>query len=143
LSTPRTHEQFDRFAESRPASGRPFGLALALASAVFGSARVWRGGAPRWWALGISAVLLIAALARPSWLEKPAMVWMKLVRPLNQVMTWVLMGLLFVFVILPAGLIRRWAVKDPLRLRIDPEAPTYWQERRPPGPRPESMANQF
>jgi hypothetical protein len=33
--------------------------------------------------------------------------------------------------------------KDPLRLRRDPDAASYWIHRTPPGPTPESMKNQF
>jgi hypothetical protein len=33
--------------------------------------------------------------------------------------------------------------KDPLRLRRDPEAKTYWIDREPPGPAPETMTEQF
>ena len=33
--------------------------------------------------------------------------------------------------------------KDPLRLRFDRRAATYWIERTPPGPPPETMTNQF
>jgi len=40
-------------------------------------------------------------------------------------------------------LLFRLLKKDPLRLRADPGAPTYWIVRQPPGPPPESMPNQF
>jgi hypothetical protein len=34
-------------------------------------------------------------------------------------------------------------VRDPLRCRIDKTRKSYWVERQPPGPAPESMAHQF
>jgi hypothetical protein len=34
-------------------------------------------------------------------------------------------------------------VRDPLRRRVDKSCKSYWVERRPPGPSPESMAHQF
>jgi hypothetical protein len=37
----------------------------------------------------------------------------------------------------------RIAGKDPLRLRFDRQAKSYWIERHPPGPDPDSMKNQF
>ena len=37
----------------------------------------------------------------------------------------------------------RLAGKDPLRLRREPDAPSYWIVRDPPGPTPESMSDQF
>ena len=33
--------------------------------------------------------------------------------------------------------------KDPMRLKLEPEADTYWIRREPPGPPPESLKNQF
>jgi hypothetical protein len=43
----------------------------------------------------------------------------------------------------PTGLLMRACGRDPLRLKPDPEASTYWVERDPPGPKPESMIHQF
>jgi hypothetical protein len=33
--------------------------------------------------------------------------------------------------------------KDPLRLRFDPAAGSYWIKRDPPGPTADSLNNQF
>jgi hypothetical protein len=33
--------------------------------------------------------------------------------------------------------------KDPLRRRFDRDAVTYWIERDPPGPAPDTMTRQF
>jgi hypothetical protein len=33
--------------------------------------------------------------------------------------------------------------KDPLRLRLEKDAPSYWIVRQPPGPAPRSMTRQF
>jgi len=44
---------------------------------------------------------------------------------------------------MPTGLIMRLFGKDPLRLRFDAEAKSYWIQREPPGPEPDSMRNQF
>ena len=53
------------------------------------------------------------------------------------------MGLLFYLVVTPTGLVMRMLGKDLLRLRFDPQAKSYWIERRPPGPAPETMKDQF
>jgi hypothetical protein len=53
------------------------------------------------------------------------------------------MGLLFYLTVTPTGLLMRLFRKDPLRLRFDPEAKSYWIERQPPGPAPETMRHQF
>jgi hypothetical protein len=43
----------------------------------------------------------------------------------------------------PTALLFRILGKDPLRLSHDPEARSYWIERQPPGPAPDTMTNQF
>jgi hypothetical protein len=61
---------------------------------------------------------------------------MKLVRA-------VLMPLLYYGIIAPLGIVMRLTGRDLLRLRRDPTAPSYWIERRPPGPPPATMKRQF
>jgi hypothetical protein len=55
----------------------------------------------------------------------------------------VVTGLLFFLVVTPTGFLFRLLGKDPLRLAFDAETRSYWIERRPPGPAPETMRNQF
>jgi hypothetical protein len=40
-------------------------------------------------------------------------------------------------------MLMRLCGKDSLRLRREPDAASYWIEREPPGPPPETMRNQF
>ena len=42
-----------------------------------------------------------------------------------------------------SALVMRLMGKDPLRRRFDPQAKSYWIERRPAGPEPQSMRRQF
>jgi hypothetical protein len=51
--------------------------------------------------------------------------------------------LLFYLVVTPTGFLFRLLGKDPLRLALDAGVGSYWIERRPPGPLPETMSNQF
>jgi hypothetical protein len=53
------------------------------------------------------------------------------------------LGILFYGVIAPIGAAMRLTGKDPLRLELDSSADSYWIPRKPPGPPPESMTNQF
>jgi len=46
-------------------------------------------------------------------------------------------------VVTPIGLLMRALGKRPLNIALDPEAKSYWIERKPPGPEPESMKLQF
>ena len=54
-----------------------------------------------------------------------------------------LLGVMFFVVLTPMGLIMRALGKDPLRLRMDRNAGSYWIDRRPPGPAPDTLNNQF
>ncbi len=62
---------------------------------------------------------------------------------LHAVVNPMVMGLLFYLMITPTAYVMRLLGKDHLKLRWDPAAKTYWIERRPPGPAPETMKNQF
>jgi hypothetical protein len=54
-----------------------------------------------------------------------------------------LIGAAFVLIVTPVGLLMRAIGKDPLRLRRNVAAKTYWIERQPPGPAPASLKGQF
>jgi hypothetical protein len=62
---------------------------------------------------------------------------------LHAVVNPIVMALLFFTTVTPIALILRAQGKDPLRLRRDPDARSYWIERRPPGPMPDTMPRQF
>ena len=63
--------------------------------------------------------------------------------PGEEVMNPLVLGLLFFVTIMPIGLVMRAFGKDFLRLKLDRNAKSYWIEREPPGPPPQSMRNQF
>ena len=94
-------------------------------------------------ALAAAAVFLVLAIAAPRLLRPLNRLWHRFGLLLARFMNLLVLGLLFYFVITPMGLIMRMAGKDPLRLRWRPEADSYWIERAPPGPKPETMKNQF
>ena len=54
-----------------------------------------------------------------------------------------IMAVIYFAVATPTGLVMRALGKDPLRLKHDPDARSYWIHRDPPGPERESMRNQF
>ncbi len=62
---------------------------------------------------------------------------------LHRVVNPLTMGVIFFFTVTPIALMFRILGKDPLRLKLDPEAKSYWIYRDPPGPRPDSMKQQF
>jgi hypothetical protein len=70
-------------------------------------------------------------------------VWLRLGLVLYKVVSPIAMGLVFVTTVVPIGLVMRALGKDPLRLRRDSHAASYWIQRDPPGPAPDTMKNQF
>ena len=62
---------------------------------------------------------------------------------LGMVTVGVITAVLFYAAVTPTALLFRILGKDPLRLSRDPEARSYWIDRQPPGPAPETMTNQF
>ncbi len=137
------HERFDRADEVKTSSDRAFGLVMAVALAIIGGVVLYGGGPSAYWWLGVSTAFLALALAYPRALKPFNGLWTKLGLALHAVVSPLIMGLLFFAVVAPTGLVMRLAGKDPLRLKRDPNATTYWIRRTPPGPTPETMTRQF
>jgi hypothetical protein len=136
------HEDF-RQENVAPGSDRGFGLVLATFFALIGALKLWRGHAVGgvWCAAGL--VFFVLAVARPKVLAPLNHLWLKLGLLLYKVVNPLVMALMFYLTILPIGLLMRLFRKDPLSLKRDPRASSYWIERRPPGPAPDTMRKQF
>jgi hypothetical protein len=83
---------------------------------------------------------LIASLM-PRILQPLKNLWMKLGALLHNVVSPVLLSPFYFLGVVPIGLIMQMLRIDPLRLK--PNSKTYWVERKPPGPKPETMAELF
>jgi hypothetical protein len=138
-----THEDLSRKHAVRGSSDRTFGLVFAIFFVFVGLAPLWKHHPLRSWALVLAGLFLAAAILRPVWLRPLNQAWIKLGLLLGRVVNPIIMGLLFFIVIAPTALVFRLLGKDPLRLSLDGAARSYWIERRPPGPSPESMSHQF
>ena len=124
-------------------SNRQFGLVFVVFFGILAAFSWWRGG--NWYpgrALASAAVGLIT-LAVPGLLTPFNRWWMKLAELLHRIFSPVILGLMFFVVLTPFGLVMRVLRKDPMRRRREPQAPSYWIERDPPGPPPGSLDKQF
>jgi hypothetical protein len=137
------HEDLSREEHVEGSSDRVFGLVFAGVFLVIAGWPLIHGASPRWWALGVSAAFGVVAWVRPVWLARLNRLWMKLGILLGKVVSPIALGILFYGVITPIGAVVRLTGKDPLRLKRDPAADSYWIARNPPGPPPDSMTNQF
>ncbi len=138
-----THESFARDDDTQGSSDRAFGLVMAGVFLVLALYPLVRGRGLRWWSLLASVAFLLGGLHYPRILGPLNRLWLKLGLLLHAIVNPVVMGLLFYFTVTPIGVLFRWLGKDPLRLRLDQTADTYWIERRPPGPAPDTMPRQF
>lgn len=139
------HEDFSREEEVEGSSDRSFGLVMAGFFALVALAPLLHAphNAIRWWALGLALAFLGLALLWTAPLRPINRLWLKLGLMLFHVLSPLALGLLFYLTITPIGILMRACGKDPLRLRRDDGASSYWIAREPPGPPPESMKNQF
>jgi hypothetical protein len=138
-----THEVFSRDEEIVAGSDRSFGMVMAAVLAVVTALNGWHSGRLWPWTGGMAALLLAAAWLRPSVLHPLNLIWLRFGLLLHRVVNPVVMALLFYGTVLPTGLVMRMMGKDPLRLKPQPEADSYWIVRQPPGPSPETMRDQF
>ena len=137
------YEDFDRDDSVNPSSNRTFGFVLAGFFAVVGVVPLLRGHPVRWWALPLSGIFLLAALAAPAILTPLNRVWTALGALLHKITNPIILGVFFYLVFTPFGSVLRLLGKDFLRLKLDADAESYWILREPAGPPPESMSNQF
>lgn len=138
-----THEDFRRDDEVKGSSNRSFGLVIGCALLVIALLPLRSGGDPRWWLAATAGTVAALALLSPRVLAPFNRVWTKFGLVLSKITNPVVMGAMFYGVITPAGLVMRLLGKDPMRRKFSPEDPSYWIEREPPGPKPDSMPNQY
>lgn len=95
-----------------------FGLALAAAVVIWAIIYLLISDTSlvSLWPAWLAALLLSGvALTRPTWLTGLHKIWTRLVDVLNTVITWTLLGTIFIILITPIALIRRLAGKDALK----------------------------
>jgi hypothetical protein len=141
-----THEDFRRTEEVKGSSDRGFGLTVGGFLLLIAAVRVWLHAGYGAIELVLGAVglcLVVLALVRAQSLAGLNRGWMKLGLIMFKVVNPVVLGLIFLTTIVPIGLLMRAFGYDPMRRKRDPQAPTYWVQREPPGPAPETMIHQF
>lgn len=124
-------------------SNRTFGLVFASICGCFAVYPLIFGASFRpGWAVAAGA-FLVSGLFAPAVLAPFNQAWFRLGLVMHRVVNPVVMGVIFIVAVLPTGILMRLAGKDPMRLRRDPAARTYWIDRTPPATGTDSMKNQF
>jgi len=137
------HEDFARKQEGEGSSDRAFAFVFAVFFGVIGLSPLRAHHPMRWWAFPIAGSFLFVGVLKPVWLHPLNEYWTKLGLLIGRIVSPMVTAMLFYTVVTPTALLFRILGKDPLRLSRDPQVGSYWIERQPPGPAPETMTNQF
>ena len=125
-------------------SDRSFGWTFVV---VFALIAAWQAWAARPWIaylfLGLCVAFLIATLTRPAVLHGLNRAWMRFGALLHNIVNPVVLGGIYFLVFTPVAMVMRLAGRDALRRKLDAQAKSYWIDRTPPGPPPDSLPNQF
>jgi hypothetical protein len=137
------HESYSRDEAVIVSSDRSFGIVMAAAFGLISLLNWWHGGRSWPWTSGIAALCLAAALFYPTILRPFNRLWLKFGLLLHKVVNPIVTALVFFGTVLPTGLIMRALGKDSAAPQTAAQRHSYSIERRPPGPTPESMKDQF
>lgn len=137
------HENLTREQHVKGSTDRAFGFVFTALFAIIAAWPLMSGGGLRWWSAALAGICALLAAVWPSSLAAPNRAWMKFGLLLGRIVSPIALGLLFYLVFTPLGTLMRLAGKDPLHLKRDASAGTYWRMRAPPGPPPNSMGQQF
>jgi len=140
---PTVHENFTPGLETEGPSDRTFGLTFAAFFLLVALVPLLHDRPLRIWALGLSGLLIAVSFALPSSLRPFNRLWSKFGLLLAKITNPIVTGLMFYLLFTPVAYFRRLRGTDPLRMKLDAAAETYWIPRVPPGPTPESMRNLF
>ena len=133
----------EEFSSIKVGSNRSFGVVFVVVFALIGLFPLVREDAPRIWALLVSAAFLLPTVVYPQALGPLNKLWFRFGMLLGRIINPLVMFIMYALVMVPVGLVLKLMRKDLLRLKLDAQSPTYWNQRAPPGPTPESLKDQF
>ena len=135
----------DRPPPAHVLSDRSFGLVFAGVFGVWAQLNIWFGEGALFWVL-VAAGFLSGSMALiiPAALGPFDRGWAKVAAVLSRIMTAAVMGAVFFLVLVPFAVVMRSVRKeDPLRLRPQPGAESYWIASDPPGDGRGDMERQY
>ncbi len=138
------HETIRDSGPKKTASDRSFGYVFCVVFCIIAALQFFAGRVPI--AIGLAggaAFFLLAALVKPKLLAPLNKLWTAFGLVLHRIMNPLILGIMFFIVCTPMGVVMRCFGYDPLRMKPDGDADSYWIVRDPAGPSPETMKNQF
>lgn len=124
-------------------SDRSFGRVFGVFFAIVALWPLSRHGVFRTWALILSGFFFFCSFFSPGILSPLNRIWNRFGLFLHRMTSPIILGVLFFMIVTPFGMLMRLRGYDPLRLRFETSQKSYWIQREPPGPNPESMRRLF
>ena len=115
-----------------------FGILFFILFLIIGLYPLKSGGTTRIWSLVLSSAFLIITIIRPNLLTFINRLWIQFGILLGKIISPLVMGLVFFFVVTPIGILIRMLKKDVMGLKRG--APSYWIKRED---KLQSMKKQF
>ena len=120
-------------------SNRSFGIVFFIVFLVIATYPLINNGELRLWSLIISLIFLLLGLVNSKILNPLNKLWFRFGIFLGKVISPLIMGIIFFFVVTPIGLLMKLLNKDLLNLKFK-NTSTYWIEKTEPKSK---MKNQF
>ncbi len=115
-----------------------FGILFFILFLIIGLYPLKSGGTTRIWSLVLSLAFLIITIIRPNLFTFLNKLWIQFGILLGKIISPLVMGLVFFFVVTPIGILIRMLKKDVMGLKRG--APSYWINRED---KAQSMKKQF
>ena len=120
-------------------SNRSFGIVFFIVFLIIAIYPFLNQGEVRLWSLIISIIFLTLGLLNSKLLAPLNKIWFKFGILLGRIVSPLVMGIIFFFVVTPIGILMRILKKDLLNLKFNKKT-TYWIEKNDPKSK---MKNQF
>ena len=120
-------------------SNRNFGVVFCIVFMIISLWPLLSQNEIRIWSLTISIIFLLLGLINSTLLTPPNKLWFKFGILLGNIISPIIMGIIFFFVVTPTGLLMKIFKKDPLNLKKNNNN-TYWTDKDNSN---NSMRNQF
>ena len=120
-------------------TNRNFGIVFTIVFLIISFWPLLKNGDIRYWSLIISFIFFVLALINSKILTPLNKAWMKFGLILGKIVSPLVMGIIFFFVVTPTGIIMRLLGKDLLNLKKNNKS-TYWLKKNNQN---NNMKNQF
>ena len=120
-------------------SNRSFGIVFAIVFLLIAFWPILNEGQIRLWSIIISIIFLILGLLNSKLLKPLNILWFKFGIFLGKIISPLIMGIIFFFVVTPIAVLMRLLKKDLLNLKFTNKT-SYWIEKKDPKSK---MKNQF